>query len=126
MGLVRVNMVNSKHAFWQALIVTVAVFIIGLFLGIALEGKRSVEAEEKFISSELSLMDSFALSSLTKVSDNGQISCDVLVDSNVNFADRIYRDALLFEEYFQLKTLFTISSIQTTLIPSETNSCFLS
>lgn len=98
-------MVNSKHAFWQALIVTIAIFIIGLFLGIALEERRAAEAEERFIASELSLMDSFALSSLTKVSGNDSVSCDVLVDSNLNFADRIYQDARSFEEYFQSEML---------------------
>ena len=31
---------SSKNAFWQALIVTIAIFIIGIFIGLLIEQKR--------------------------------------------------------------------------------------
>lgn len=88
---------NSKHAFWQALVITIAIFVIGLFLGVAIEGKRATQAAESYVISELSLMDSFALGKITQDSDS--IECDVLVDANVEFADKIYSEAQAVEDY---------------------------
>ncbi len=92
-------LVNSKHAFWQALIVTIAIFVIGIFLGIVIEGKRADEASERFIESEISLMDSLALSNLAQASENNPLSCDILIEANINFADRVYNEALSIEDY---------------------------
>ena len=91
-------MLNPKHAFWQALIVTIAIFIIGIFIGILIEGKRADDAQEKFIQSELFLMDSFTLSELFKLSDNGSLDCKTLVNAGISFADKVYYEALLFEK----------------------------
>jgi len=87
---------DSRHAFWQALILTFAVFLIGIFFGIAYEGNRLEKVNDYYVLSEISLMDSFALSKLT---DNNQINCKILIDSNIEFADRIYKEALVLEKY---------------------------
>ncbi|MEX0920702.1 MAG: hypothetical protein WDZ62_00350 [Candidatus Pacearchaeota archaeon] len=100
-----VSKINSKHAFWQALIVTIAIFIIGLFLGISIEGKRAAEANERFIVSEMSLMDSFALGKIISISESAELDCETLIDANLNFADRIYSEAILFEEYGESEKL---------------------
>lgn len=87
---------GSKHAFWQAFIVTVAVFFIGLFLGMYIESQRVDEINEFYASSEIALMDLFALNSLVS---SGEFGCEVAIDSNLKFADRIYNEAILLEEY---------------------------
>ena len=91
---------NSKSYFWQALVLTVIVFIIGIFLGIAYEGNRLDKINEYYVLSEISLMDALALSRLTDVDlSRGVIDCEILIDANTNFADRIYSEAILLEKY---------------------------
>ncbi|MBM3228430.1 hypothetical protein FJZ20_00895 [Candidatus Pacearchaeota archaeon] len=91
---------NTKSYFWQALVLTVIVFIIGIFLGIAYEGNRLEQINEYYVLSEISLMDALALSRLTDIDLNsGIMNCEVLIQANTNFADRIYSEALLLEKY---------------------------
>ena len=58
---------NKKSVFWQALILTIIVFTIGIFLGIAYEESKIDEISDYYVLSEIFLMDSFALSKLTDV-----------------------------------------------------------
>lgn len=90
---------NTKGVFWQALILTIIVFVSGIFLGIAYEGSKLDEMNDYYVLSEIFLMDSFALSKLTDVIGTGLVSCDVLVDANIEFADKIYREAYILEKY---------------------------
>ena len=87
---------NSKHAFWEALVLTVIIFILGILLGIAYEGNKLDEINEYYSLSEISVMDSLALNKITGL---GEISCNTLIDSNIEFADRIYEEAFLLERY---------------------------
>lgn len=87
---------NPKNAFWQALILTIAVFLIGMFIGVAYEGNKVGEVNDYYVLSEISLMDSFALS---KILDVGNFNCKVLLDSNIDFANRIYDEAIILERY---------------------------
>ena len=90
---------NTKSVFWQALILTIIVFAVGIFLGIAYEGRKIDEINDYYVLSEIFLMDSFALSKLTDVMGTGLASCDVLVDANIEFADKIYEEAYILEKY---------------------------
>ena len=87
---------SSKHAFWEALVLTVIIFILGIFLGIAYEGNKLDEINEYYSLSEISVMDSLALNKITGLDE---VSCSILIDSNIEFADRIYEEAFLLERY---------------------------
>ena len=50
-------MVNTKHAFWQALIFTIIIFGIGLLMGFFLENSRSDKVESNLLNSEINLLD---------------------------------------------------------------------
>ena len=50
-------MVNSKNAFWQALIITVFVFIAGLVLGFYVELANVNKSDLLIRSAEIDLMD---------------------------------------------------------------------
>jgi hypothetical protein len=84
---------SSKHVFWQALLLTLVVFILGMFLGIAYEGNKLNEINDYYDISEISLMDAFALSNL------GSSSCEILINAHLEFADKIYDEAFLLEQY---------------------------
>lgn len=90
---------NTKSVFWQALILTIIVFAAGIFLGIAYEGRKIDEINDYYVLSEIFLMDSFALSKLTDIMSTGSVKCDVLLDANIEFADKIYEEAYILEKY---------------------------
>lgn len=87
---------NPKNAFWEALLLAVVVFILGMLLGVAYETSRYQEMNDYYIKSELSLMDVFAFSNLI---DTQNTSCAQLIQYNVDFANRIYNEAILLEDY---------------------------
>jgi len=84
--------------FLQALALTIVVFLIGLYSGIALEQGRLNEINEYYTQSEVSLMDVVALNNLIGSVD---VSCEVLEQSNFELADKIYQEAKLLDEYEQ-------------------------
>ncbi len=87
---------NRKRVFWEALLLTVVVFLLGVLIGVAFESSKVSEINNYYVMSEISLMEVFALNSMI---DSKSVSCDVLVDANLNFADRIYNEAILLEKY---------------------------
>ena len=87
---------NKKHVFWQAFFITILFFFLGVVFGVYLEQLKSDDANILFYQSETSLYDSFALS---KLLDNSLVSCNELIDANVNFADKIYEEAKELERF---------------------------
>lgn len=87
---------NKKRVFWEALLLTVVVFIFGLLIGISFESNKLQELNDYYLHSETSVMDAFALNSF---SDLDYESCDALYNANLDFADNIYNEALLLERY---------------------------
>ncbi|MCK5321591.1 hypothetical protein KAJ38_03360 [Candidatus Pacearchaeota archaeon] len=87
---------SKKHVFWEALLITIAIFLIGLFLGMLIETTNSSKISNLYLQSEISLTDAMATSRLTEEFD---FDCDSIKQSNINFADRIYQEARLLEQY---------------------------
>ena len=87
---------NPKNVFWEALLLTVVIFVFGLLLGVAFEGSRLDKVNEYYAESEIFLMDVLALNSLV---DLGDVNCKKLISSNIKFADRVYEEASLLERY---------------------------
>jgi len=123
----------SKHVFWIALILTAAVFFLGILFGFVLENSRSDKLERIYMQSELDLID---IKLQTQILSLEKINCTSAIRENINFANRIYEEALLFEDYEEsarlsdelriqhkkfdmLRTLFWVNSMQ---IKSKCNS----
>lgn len=87
---------SKKNVFWEALLVTIVVFFFGLLLGVAYEGSRLDRINDYYAISEISLMDAVALNSLIDLNNS---NCEVLADSHLAFADKIYEEARLLEKY---------------------------
>ena len=71
-------------------------FLIGMYVGISFEKKNLDKSEAFFSESEISLMDIVALNNLAS---SGDVSCDVLINSTFNFANKVYEEALLLDDY---------------------------
>ncbi len=81
---------SNKHIFWQALLVTILIFALGLVFGVYLEEMRSDNANAIFYQSEADLFDTL---SLTYLLNSQELSCQELNEVYVNFADKIYTEA---------------------------------
>jgi hypothetical protein len=89
-------MVNTKHAFWQALFAAILIFGIGILVGVYYENSRTNKVEENLLYSEINLLDSQLLGA---VGDNFNVSCVIEKQNIISFADKIYNEAKLLEEY---------------------------
>src|SRR3989338_561728 len=87
---------SQKHVFWQALLVAFFIFGIGVLLGFALEGWRVDKIASLYSQSELELFDMRILSDLSGLDI---LNCSLLVQRNAKFADKIYEESKLLDEY---------------------------
>ena len=88
-------MVNSKHAFWQALVFTIIIFSLGMILGFFLELRQSDRVYANLVNSELNILDEQLRQ---RIISDSNVSCDLAKESMFNFADKIYEDAVDLEE----------------------------
>ena len=94
--MVKLRLGNPKNVFWEALLLAIVIFIIGLFMGIAFESSKLEEINRYYAESEIFLMDIFALNNII---DSDDVNCSMLINSNIEFADKIYNEALTLEKY---------------------------
>lgn len=86
---------NKKRVFWEALLLTLIIFILGMLIGASFERGNLDEIEQYYTKSEILFMDLFALNERID-SDN---TCEVLINSNIQLADNIYAEAFVLEKY---------------------------
>lgn len=82
--------------FLQALLLTIVVFIIGMYAGVVFEENKLSKVNAYFVASESSLIDVLAFNQLI---DASSVSCGELIDSNRNLLDRVYSEAVNLENY---------------------------
>lgn len=87
---------SPKNVFWEALLITGVIFFFGILLGMAFENSRLDKINDYYTMSEISMMDVLALNDIMQLEN---ISCDNLIQANIDFADRIYEEARLLEKY---------------------------
>jgi len=95
-------MVNRKHVFWQALLSAVLIFGVGILIGIGFENSRNDLVEETLVNSEINLLDSQLLGT---ISNNFEIGCEDANLALMKFADRIYNEARILEDYDEASQL---------------------
>ncbi|MEN7982640.1 MAG: hypothetical protein ABFQ65_04285 [Nanoarchaeota archaeon] len=93
---------SRKHVFWEALFLTVVVFFFGMLIGVSFENSQQQRINEYYMKSEISLVDILAMNSISEIKN---IDCEFLIESNLNFADRIYSEAVLLEKYDNAKKI---------------------
>lgn len=89
-------MVNSKNAFWQALLVTIFVFVAGFVLGFYIELSNASKSDLLIRSYETELLDQQI--KLTVLNEGINFNCENAKKNLFDFADQIYLDAAEFEK----------------------------
>jgi len=87
---------NPKNVFWEAFLLTVIVFVFGLFIGLAVENSRVQTVSDYYANSEISLIDVLALNNVVSLANQ---SCADLVVANLEFADKIYLESKILDNY---------------------------
>lgn len=87
---------SQKHVFWQALLVTLVIFSLGIISGIFLENWRTNQMNFLAETSEISLLD---IRLQSDIYSSGNFDCKFAIEENMKFADRIYNEAKELERY---------------------------
>jgi len=87
---------NKKNVFWEALLVAVLVFSIGLLFGMFFESSLVEKMNTYYADSEISLIDMLAIGDAIHLES---MSCSEAIDANIKFADKIYNEGLILEDY---------------------------
>lgn len=87
---------SKKNVFWEALVITIFIFGIGILFGVFLENSRADKISNLYLTSELNLLD---IQIQTRILDSGNFSCEQAISENLKFADKVYDDAKLLQEY---------------------------
>ena len=90
-------MVRYGDLFWKALVLTVVVFLLGVFLGYSLEKNRIKDIQTESQKIELK-WDDARLQSLYYQNLEPRF-CNSAIEENLNFADKAYQEGLKIEEY---------------------------
>ena len=93
-GRIRGNM-DSKHAFWQALVFTIIVFFLGIVLGFFIEARQSDSLTARLANSEINLLDEQLRE---RVISGFSTDCELARASMFSFADKIYSEAIQLED----------------------------
>ena len=91
-----VKLGNPKNAFWEAFLIAIVIFVLGLLLGIAYENNNLKKIDDYYAQSEITMIDFLVLNSVIEV---GESDCDFLRESIFDFADRIYWESITLEKY---------------------------
>jgi len=75
---------------------------MGLFLGMLIETGNSEKVSQFYLQSEINLVDGLAI---TLLSENFEFDCDTISQQNIDFANRVYEEAVILEEYEASGTL---------------------
>ena len=120
------NLMNQKVVFLQALIVTFIFFNLGIFFGYMLESDRINKINDFYSRSEMDLLDQRIQK---EAFDIVSLDCNRAIQANIDFADKIFEEALLIQRFESanklskdvilqhkrfdmLRTLFWINSIK--------------
>ena len=87
---------SKKNVFWEALVVTIVIFLAGLLFGIYMESLRSEEIDQFYTQSEISLTDTASFASILEGDD---FDCDIVKQANLDLANKVYEEAVLLEQY---------------------------
>jgi len=90
-------MVVQKDVFWKAGIITAIVFILGILLGSFMESSRIESIREEYKQMEVEWADTKLQTIYFQILDPK--FCDIAIEENLNFADRVYEEGLKIERY---------------------------
>jgi hypothetical protein len=90
------NNMNQKYFFLFALITTLIVFNVGIFMGYLLENSRVAKINQLSIDSEMELLDQMTQKNAISLLNP---DCETLIEENTKFGDKIFKEAQQISKY---------------------------
>lgn len=87
---------SQKNVFWEALLITILLFSIGVIAGVILENWRTSKINYLYKQSEIELLD---IKTQNEVFSLGNFDCEIAIQENLAFANRIFEEAELLSRY---------------------------
>jgi len=87
---------SQKNVFWEALLVTIVIFGLGVFLGFVLENWRTSQINDFAQQSEIDLLD---IKIQNDIYSKEIFNCEIAIKENINFAEKTYEQAKTLERY---------------------------
>lgn len=87
---------SQKNVFWEALVIAVFIFGLGILFGIFIENSRADRISEMYLKSEINLLD---MKTQTEIINLDILDCEIAIQKNIEFGDRIFEDAKILERY---------------------------
>ncbi|MCK9595748.1 hypothetical protein M0R19_01005 [Candidatus Pacearchaeota archaeon] len=87
---------NQKYTFLYALILTLVIFNLGIFMGYMLESSRIDKINSFYLSAEMGLLDQIIQKDSMEILN---LNCDSLVQENIKFGDDIFKEAQIIQKY---------------------------
>jgi hypothetical protein len=94
---------NEKSAFKKALVATVILFLVGVSLGVFIESWRSQAVKDKYEELEFELLDAKLRTDFYSLMD--QDFCQIAIDDNLKFSDKIYEEGKKIDVYEKFNRL---------------------
>lgn len=92
------QIIKSRYGiFIESLIWTLLILLIGFFIGFYLESYRLNKIIDNYKDFEVGALDLKLQNYYYQIMD--QSSCDIAIEQNLDFADRIYSQGLIIEKY---------------------------
>ncbi len=87
---------SQKHVFWEALLITLLIFAIGIIFGIIFENWRVSKINYFYKESEIVFSD---IRAHGEIASSLPLDCEAAVEQNRVFADRIFKEAEVLSKY---------------------------
>jgi hypothetical protein len=93
---------NQKYFFLFALIITLLVFNLGIFMGYMLENSRVAKINQLSLDSQMELLDQMTQKNAINLLNP---DCKTLIEENTKFGDKIFREAQQISKYEEANEL---------------------
>ena len=94
---------NEKSVFGKALIITAVLFLVGVSLGMFLESQRTDLIGKQYDELQFEVLDSKLRSDFYQLIEED--FCEIAVEDNLRFSDRIYEDGKKIDIYDRFNRL---------------------
>jgi hypothetical protein len=96
------NNMNQKYFFLFALIITLLVFNLGIFMGYMLENSRVEKINQLSLDSQMELLDQMTQKNAINLLNP---DCKTLIEENTKFGDKIFKEAQQISKYEEANEL---------------------
>ncbi len=98
-------MVIQSDVFWKAGLVTMVIFLLGVYTGYWLDSGRVEQIRKEYKEMDIRWGDAKLQAMYYNVFKNSSNFCGPAIEENLKFADRIYEDGVRIEQYEKINKL---------------------